>query len=187
MKLKWFIVGALIAAVLQTGALGKIIYDRAELIRNGTEVVLQSGMVDPRDLFRGHYVVLNLTIGRLASTDVKVDGEFEFKEPVYVSLKKGENEFWEADTLYAEYPSDISAPVIRGEYNSRNVLVGSNQNHQIRFPIDRFFAEKSHAKDLEKVRRDRNLGVVIALDEKGNAAIKGISVEGELIYNEPVW
>lgn len=186
MKLRWFIGGALIAAVLQTGALGKIIYDRAELIRNGTEVVLQSGMVDPRDLFRGHYVVLNLTIGRLPANDVKVVGELEYKDDVFLSLKKGEEEFWIADTLYGEFPSDVSGPVIRGEYQSTR-SPSSIQNHRIRFPVDRFYAEKSRAKDLEKVRRDRNLGVVIALDGKGNAAIKGISVEGELIYNEPVW
>ena len=62
-----------------------------------------------------------------------------------------------------------------------------NLSHVIRFPIDRFFAEKNRAKDLEKVRRDRNLGVVVALGPNGEAAIKGISVEGELIYNEPLW
>lgn len=187
MKLRYFIGGAIIAAILQTGALGKIIYDRADLIRNGTEVVLQSGMIDPRDLFRGHYVVLNLTIGRLAAEDVRVVGKLAYNMPVYVSLEKGENEFWVADTLYAEYPADTSSPVIQGIYTSGRSGSVTNQSHRIRFPIDRFFAEKSRAKDLEKVRRDRNLGVVIALDGKGGSAIKGISVEGELIYNEPVW
>ena len=89
MKLKWFIAGAIGAALLQSAALGKIIYDRADLIRNGAEVVLQSGMVDPRDLFRGHYVTLNLTIGRISAKDVQVVGEFERRQDVWCQPEKG--------------------------------------------------------------------------------------------------
>lgn len=187
MKLKWFILGAVIAALLQTAALGKIIFDRADLIKNGREVVLQSGMVDPRDLFRGHYVTLNLTIGRIPAVEVTVVGEPEQRHDVWVSLKKGEDEFWVADTLYSEKPEIAASPVIRGEYLSGRPVAGGNQFHSIRFPVNRFFAEKSRAKDLEKVRNDRKLGVVVALSEDGDAAIKGISVAGKLIYNEPVW
>lgn len=208
MKLKWFIGGAIVAAVLQSAALGKIIFDRADLIRNGREVVLQSGMVDPRDLFRGHYVTLNLTISSIDGKDVKLDKSFsdawdqngnqnQFQgRDVYVSLKKGENEFWVPDTLYAAIPKDTDKPFIRGEYRrgARLAIPGPDDEpenmqgtHILRFPIDRFFAEKSRAKDLEEVRRDRNLGVVVALSDTGEAAIKGISVEGELIYVESVW
>ncbi len=188
MKIKWFILGALAAAALQTAALGKIIYDRATLISNGKEVVLQSGMVDPRDLFRGHYVTLNLTISRIEAKDVKLEGDFEGVSTVYVSLKKGEDLFWIPDAIYAQKPTGIEQPFIRGSsHNISPSLRSVNDSYMLQFPIDRFFAEKGRAKDLEKVRNDRNLGVVVALDGEGGAAIKGISVEGELIYNEPVW
>lgn len=187
MKLKLFILGAATAAFLQSAALGKIIYDRADLLRNGTEVVLQSGMVDPRDLFRGHYVVLNLTISRIPADEVELVGQPESGQDVWVSLKKGDEEFWIADRIYAQRPDSSENPLIRGEYASGRRVTGATTNHVIRFPVDRFFAEKNRAKDLEKVRRDRNLGVVVALSGEGEAAIKGISVEGELIYVESVW
>ncbi len=195
MKVKWFVIGAAMAGVLQTAALGSIILDRADLLRNGSEVVLQSEMVDPRDLFRGHYVVLNLAISRIDAAEVVVEGKLQTGQDVWVSLKKGEDEFWIADTLYAELPESPTGPIIRGEYDnsSRVMLPGPDDGemnqgmHSIRFPVDRFFAEENRAKDLEKVRRDRNLGVVVALSDDGDAAIKGISVEGELIYVESVW
>ena len=70
-----------------------------------------------------------------------------------VSLKKGEDEFWIADTLYAELPPGNEQPVIRGEYLTGRPVTGENQSHSVRFPVNRFFAEKSRAKDLEKVRQ----------------------------------
>lgn len=201
MKLRWFILCALCVAFLQSAALGKIIYDRASLIQSGTEVTLQSGMVDPRDLFRGHYVILNLTIGRINSKEVELGpylkiaakdaSQFVYDNTIYLSLRKGDDEFWVADAIFKNIPTEADGPFIRGEYQG-TVLAGNagsngGDTHRIHFPIDRFFAEKFRAKDLEKVRRDRKLGVVVALDDKGGAAIKGISVAGELIYNEPIW
>ncbi|MGB7286878.1 MAG: GDYXXLXY domain-containing protein [Salaquimonas sp.] len=187
MKLKYFIFGAIGAALLQSAALGKIIYDRANLISSGKEVVIQSAMVDPRDLFRGHYVTLNLTVGTINDPNIPITGELQPDGPVYVELKKGDEEFWVAKHLYAEFPEGISEPVIKGKIQ-RGWSSGNNvRNMRIRFPFDRFFAEKGQAKDLEKVRRDRKLGVVLAVGADGEGAIKGISVEGEVIYNEPVW
>lgn len=187
MKLKWFVSGVVIAGLLQTAALAKIIYDRAMLIENGTEVTLQSGMVDPRDLFRGHYVVLDLTIQRLQASDVTTDGKFKYNQDIWLSLKKGEDEFWVAKTLYAA-PPVTDDPIIKGTYQSTsNATNQPQQNIRLRFPINRFYAEKTRAKELEKIRNDRNLGVVVALDGKGGAVIKGISIESELIYDEPLW
>jgi len=187
MKLKWFIAGALVAGVLQSAALGKIIYDRAELIRSGREVIIQSAMVDPRDLFRGHYVTLNLTVGTIRDESIPISQDLKADGPVYVELKKGENEFWVAKQLHADYPQNTDAPVIKGKIR-RGWLSGNNvRNMRIRFPFDRFFADKAKAKDLEKVRRDRKLGVIVSVGSDGAGVIKGISVDGEVIYNEPVY
>lgn len=187
MKLKWFVIGILVAGLLQTAALAKIIYDRAMLIENGTEVTLQSGMVDPRDLFRGHYTTLRLAIQSLPKNQITTVGVFKFNQDIWLSLKKGEDEFWVAKTLYSSRP-DISDPIIKGTYQSGlNAASELNRNIRLRFPVNRFYAEKTRAKELEKIRNDRNLGVVVALDPDGVAVIKGISVEGELIHNESLW
>lgn len=188
MTIKHFLIGAVIAAILQTTALGKIIFDRAMQLQNGKEVVLQTQMRDPRDLFRGHYVTLNLSVGEVAEDKVEVNGEFKYKDPVFVALKKGEDEFWVAKAIYDKMPTGISDPVIKGKYQRAHKPKGETVlRHRIRFPFDRFFAAKKRAKELEKVRRDQKLGVVLSVGDNGEALIKGISVEGEMIYNEPIW
>ena len=67
MSPKFYIAAAVVVALLQSGALASMIYDRAQRIATGREVVLESRMRDPRDLFRGHFVTLNLDVGQLRS------------------------------------------------------------------------------------------------------------------------
>ena len=43
------------------------------------------------------------------------------------------------------------------------------------------------AQALEKIQRDQKLGVVLSLDEAGNGLIKGLMVEGKLVYDERVF
>ena len=62
-KARLLLGGTLLAALLQTVALAGMLWPRYQLLETGKEVVLQSAMVDPRDLFRGHYTRLNLTAG----------------------------------------------------------------------------------------------------------------------------
>ena len=176
MKIKWIVGGAMLAALLQSAALGKILWDRHALLEGGREVVLQSAMVDPRDLFRGHYVTLNLSVGALEEGTFAVDGELQTGEDVFVSLKPGKDAFWIADTLYAAMPENPSAPVLRGRLASMNTATGGDApRYVIRFPFDRYFADKAQAKDLEKVRNDRKLGVIVSVGEDGEGAVKGIS------------
>lgn len=188
MTLRLFAIGALVAALLQTAALGQIVYQRASLLTHGTEVMLRSRFVDPRDLFRGHYVTLNLEVGSLAVDEVKVHGSLDDAlGTVFIELKKGEDLFWQAAALYAELPDDAAGPVIAGEYLGKVTATGeSPASHRISLPFDRYFAPKLRARELETVRNDGDLGVVLAVGAQGNAAIKGIVVNGDVIYEEPL-
>lgn len=52
----------LVLALAQTAALGWIVWDRVALLRAPTEIRMTPQPVDPRDLFRGDYVVLRYGI-----------------------------------------------------------------------------------------------------------------------------
>lgn len=187
-NVKYIIIGAVIAALIQTGLLAKIIYDRGQHLQHGKEVLLQTGMVDPRDLFRGHYVRLNLSIGRILGKDVNTIGELKYGKSVFVLLKKGDAEFWIPDAIYADLPEASDNPVLKGKLTYiRNSKDPEKATYQISFPFDRYFAPKKRAKELEKIRNDRQLGIIVALNDKGEGLIKGISVEGKSIYNEPIY
>jgi hypothetical protein len=86
MRLPSYTLGIVLAFVLQAGLLGWIVYDRAELLRNGHEIRLTVVPVDPHDLFRGDYVVLNYAISNVRSDALAGDDAFQFGDPIYVSL-----------------------------------------------------------------------------------------------------
>ena len=118
---RFLIPAAILAAIVQTGLVGKMITDRAALLKGGTEVWLRTTFVDPRDLLRGHYVILNLEIERIDAA--RVDGpQFDPKEntgyrtPVWISLEQGEDGFWQPRKLWAQRPEDASLTVIKGEF-----------------------------------------------------------------------
>ena len=72
-------------------------------------------------------------------------------------------------------------PVVEAEYRGK-----SNDEIRLSLPFDRYFAPKKRAQELEKFRRESRLGVVIALNDDGNGVIKGIMVDGDVIYDEPL-
>ena len=73
------------AFVLQAALLGWMIADRALLLARGTEIRLTAVPVDPRDLFRGDYVVLSYPISRLRADRLEGADEFSVGQTVYVS------------------------------------------------------------------------------------------------------
>jgi uncharacterized membrane-anchored protein len=46
------------AGLLQTALIALMVADRVQILRSGTEVMLQTRPVDPRDFLRGDYVSL---------------------------------------------------------------------------------------------------------------------------------
>lgn len=179
-----FAIGVVAAGLLQTLAVASIVWDRAHTLATGTEVVLQTNFIDPRDLFRGHYVVLNLAISRVGGADVEVIGEPAVGDSVFVTLEKGEDAFWIVSSVSTEL-SGKGLAVLEG------TLTRAPQTEQgtygISFPFDRYFAPKLRAQRLERLRRQGRLGVIVALDGQGGGVVRGITIDGELIYDEPLW
>ncbi|MFU8881054.1 MAG: GDYXXLXY domain-containing protein [Rhodobacterales bacterium] len=178
---RWLIAGIAAVALLQTGGLGKMVTDRAALLRDGREVVLETGAIDPRDLFRGHYISLNLDITRIAPDTVTLDPALEPGMPVYVTLSERDDGYWRAAALSAEPPRS-QEPVIRGMLNTvlpDQIAIG--------FPFDRYFAPEARALELEALDRANRLGVILALDAAGHGAIKGLMLDGARLYEEPLY
>lgn len=185
MTKRGFLIAAILTVILQTGAIAAMMYKYALQINSGREVVVQSGFLDPRDLFRGHYVVLNLAIGNMRNGTVEIDSEFRRPDDVFVELKKSDSGFWIAQKLWHEIPTGHDSAFLKGEI--RSVPIIKSGRYRITFPQDRYFAPKKRAQELENLRRDRKLGVILAVSADGSAFIKGITVDGKKIYDEPVW
>jgi uncharacterized membrane-anchored protein len=178
---RWLIGGIIAIALLQTAALAKMVTDRAALLRNGTEVVLETGAIDPRDLFRGHYTILNLEISRVPRDSVTLDPDLQPGAPVYVTLAEGADGYWRAAGLFAAPPAGAT-PVIRGIFE-----FASGPDVILSFPFDRYFAPKTRALELEALDRADRMGVILALDSAGYGAIKGLMIDGARLYEEPLF
>ena len=84
---------ALLAAValLQIGFLAKMAFHRVSLIKNGREIALQVMPVDPRDVFRGEYVILGYDISQVRTppeADAGRDDRYARGQTVFVTLHR---------------------------------------------------------------------------------------------------
>lgn len=180
-----FLAAAILIALLQSAVIAGMLFKRAAQIESGQEVTLESGFVDPRALFRGHYTRLRLSVGLLNKGTTEIDFAFKRNNDVFVELEKGESDFWVARKLWHEIPSGHVSVFIKGSMGY--VPTKNSAVYRISFPQNRYYAPKKRAQELEKYRRDRALGVILSVASNGEAYIKGITVAGEKIYDEPIW
>ena len=130
-------------------------------LRTGEEVLLKTRPVDPRDLFRGDYVILNYVIGGVDVSD------FEEGDTVYVGLKVDENGFGDSTGAYKNPPEGL---FIKGTV--KKGFGGSN----VEYGIESYFVPEGEGKVIE---RNRNLEGKVAIDKSGNAVLKAILINGE--------
>jgi uncharacterized membrane-anchored protein len=181
-----------LAAVIQVGLISVMVYDRVRILREGTEVTLQTRPVDPRDFLRGDYVVLtyeisNLPAGALKDTPSKGRGT-----PVFVKLVRKPEGIYEAASVHA-----VPVPVADGEALIRGRVVGgagcgSDRRHFcetlfINYGIERYFVPQGDGKELERSRNQGQVSVVAAVTPAGRAAIKRLLLGGKPVYDEPMF
>ncbi|MEQ1651343.1 MAG: GDYXXLXY domain-containing protein, partial [Hyphomicrobium sp.] len=168
---------ALLAAValLQTGLLSKMVYDRQTLLRSGREIVLQVQPVDPRDLFRGDYVILGYAISPVSispeANGAPLDGIMR-GAPVYVTLSPDASGAWAVKQLSPAYPSSAAASDIVLKGLVQHVWQGAKQGekqYSIKYGIESYFVPEGTGRALEASVREKKIQAVIAVATDGTA------------------
>ena len=185
---------AALVALAMSATLLWMVYEHARLLREGTEIVLKSMPIDPRDLLRGHYVRLGYEISRIPAekfTDLAQGRRLTANTPVYVLLKKGEDGYWHLVSASLTPPVKDLAPgtvMLRGTLDTTWWL-GANSPVFVTYGLERYYAEKSRALRLEREIRNRRqpLGVIVRVSRDGRGAIAGLMMNGKKIYEEPLW
>lgn len=184
-ELRRFALGAFIVALLQTAVLGWMIYDRVSLISSGREVILEVLPVDPRSLFRGDYVILTYGISRMDLKTLGGDDDFERGAPVFVTLKKTNDGRWSPVSAWKHRPRGLGP----GEIAIRGTVRWSaraRREVRVKYGIESYFVREGEGKALEKTVRERKMQVLLAVGADGEAAIKGLMIDGKLRYEEPL-
>ena len=179
-----------LAALIQAGMIATMVYDRVRVLRGGTEVTLQTRPVDPRDLLRGDYVVLNYDISNVAAgalRDQPADGR-----EVFVKLAPRADGVHEAVSVHVErVPTSGREVLIRGRVtsgatcgNDRRVFC---ERLQLKYGIEQYFVPEGEGRAIESARNQGKVQIVAAVTRTGRAAIKRLLLDGKPVYDEPLY
>ncbi|MDP2267980.1 MAG: GDYXXLXY domain-containing protein [Deltaproteobacteria bacterium] len=138
-------------------------------LQTGDEILLKTRPVDPRDLFRGDYVILRYDISTI-NTDTLTYQSSDFKEndKVYVLLNVDDKKIGTLSNIDKNKPTE-------GVFIEGTVKSASSNRVNIEYGIESYFVPEGKGKEIE-----RNLGKIytkIAVDDFGNAVIKSLILD----------
>jgi uncharacterized membrane-anchored protein len=184
----------ILAALLLCGLILAMVYQRAEILRNGQEVRLETVPVDPRDLFRGDYVVLDY---RISSVDLPKGATSDFRrgQKVFVTLRPNETGKARAVAISSERPAVSGADiVIRGTVTASSACSFNEAGIRdcksgtravlVKYGLESYFVPQGQGKNIEATEKAR-LEIVAAVTPSGQSAIKRLLIDGKPVYDEP--
>ena len=176
--------GLVAVAAIQLGVLGWMVWDRIALLKHGREITLPIIPVDPRDLFKGDYVRLAFPVSRVPAS--VIEGERPAANTrFFVTLEKKADGEWVPVKLAGVRSTDANPDRITLEARTR-YSQGAGPTFDVVYGIERYYVPEGKGLVLEDMARDKKLAVVLAVDAKGRAAIKGLVIDGKRVYDEPL-
>ena len=133
----------------------------------GDTIVLRVVPVDPRDLFRGDYVILSYDLSRITKENMPgIDLSNYQGRTVYVTIVPDEDgKHWKASKFSFQKPS--TGKFLRGRIAYGRILYG----------IESYFVQEGEGLQYEEAVREKKLSAEIALDGNGKAVLKGLVIE----------
>ncbi|TQF26464.1 hypothetical protein UNPF46_33695 [Bradyrhizobium sp. UNPF46] len=179
-----------VAVLVQCALLMLMVADRVQILREGTEVTLQTQPVDPRDLLRGDYVVLRYDISQLPAGSLAGKPADARNPIVFVKLAPNADGLYAAVSVHAE-PVPVTAPevLIRGRVSHS---CGSSvrtfcDRLTVKYGLESYFVPEGEGGKLEQARNQQKLRIVAAVLPSGRAAIKRLLLDGQPVYEEPLY
>ena len=157
------------SAIAQVGLLGGMILIESLPLMIGERIVMRVTPVDPRDFFRGDYVILNYDINRVTVPAIE-DGQSTWRGPsqhydetVYVPLEReGDGQHWTGTTASLTRPAN--GKFLRGR-------VTGDYRQPLQFGIEAYYVQEGKGKVLEDQIRSRKLSAEIAVAPWGQAKL----------------
>ena len=164
----------LAAAAFQVIVLVAMIGLRVTPLLAGKTIFVRVMPVDPRDLFRGDYVVLSYDFSRVPPAGIEGlrDSDWQREQQwlgltVYVTLvPESDGKHWRAEKFSISQPTG-------GKY-LRGRIVGPGQ---LEFGIEAYYLQEGQGRKYEEAMRDRRLAAEIAVTSDGHAALRGLQIE----------
>jgi uncharacterized membrane-anchored protein len=178
---------AIFLASIQTAVIGYQVGERSYILRTGTEIRLKTEAVDPRDLLRGDYVVLNYPISRLRYDrivgplpDARKEVRFHVR---LVSDADGFAVVQEASV--APLPAKPDSVVLITEPVQFVPGAGRAATLAVRYGIERFYLPEGEGKAVEQQRNQGAVTVAARVSSSGKVQLRQLFVGGQAVYQEP--
>jgi uncharacterized membrane-anchored protein len=147
---------------------------RAMPLVTGQTVLVRVVPVDPRDLFRGDYVILSYEFSRVPAE--AVEG--------LSSAERGKRSKWEGRTVYVPLVPDSNRVHWRAEKvtvvkpAASLFLKGQMRSHgSVEFGIEAYYLQEGTGRVYEQAIRDRKLSAELAVTSSGQAALRALRIE----------
>jgi uncharacterized membrane-anchored protein len=187
-----FLVAAVVQIVIVLGFVGA----RESLLRRGEEIVLATVPVDPRDLFRGDYVVLRYEVSSVDLCFGSVGSR------IYVPLVRAEDVYVQANAERVPPSEDLTAlrsrhagPVLKGQIETQVPALADEpmtpppenepglavpddgRSCVVSYGIESYFVPEGTGREIEQQLGD--IKVRVTVDGEGRAAIVGLVPEDD--------
>ncbi|MEP3046501.1 MAG: GDYXXLXY domain-containing protein [Roseibium sp.] len=164
--LKWGLL-----ALIQLALIAIPLVDQLQVQISGEEVTLELVPIDPRDLLRGDYVIINLAIGQLSADLPGAEG-VSSGDTVYVGLQLNSDGVAQPVRIASERsktgPVSIAGTVMSATAEQVNVDYG----------IDAFFLPEGEGRIVERLDRDK-VRIVVSVAEDGRSLPLRLLVDGK--------
>ena len=165
----------IILVVLQAGVLAYMAIERESILRSGKIVHIRTAPIDPRDVFRGDFVVLDYELSPVNRSKRRgnlILGVQKKGDKVYAVLKDTPGDLVELDYLTDIKPA--AGKFIRGRLTHN----ADADRLSVKYGIEQFFVEQGAGLEIERKRGQRDtlqtpMEVAVALSDSGTGVIKG--------------
>lgn len=182
-----FLSAAILLASVQTAVVGYQVGERTYILRTGTEIRLKTEAVDPRDLLRGDYVVLNYPISQIRRDQIVGSLPTTRKEVrFHVRLVSGADGYAVVKEASVEpLPAEPDTVVLVTEPVTFVPGLGSNAAITVRYGIERFYLPEGEGRAIEQQRNQGAVTVAARVSASGKVQLRQLFVAGEAVYQEP--
>jgi uncharacterized membrane-anchored protein len=177
-----------VVAGLQTLVIGWMVWDRVNLLSSGREIRAAVVPVDPRDIFRGDYVILSYAF--TSNADVALPDGTRTGDTVFALLKPQGPAEWTLNSVAPTEPETVAEGdvVLKGIVDNarRGIGNGPATVGRLRFGIERFYVPQGKGRVIEKQVLEKRIVAVLAVGGDGKVALKGLEADGTRIAEEPL-
>jgi uncharacterized membrane-anchored protein len=168
----------LLVVVLQIAIMASLVVKREALLSSDKTVVLRTAPVDPRDPFRGDFVILDYEVGSVPSLlmdTLILEERGDVYRRVYASLKTDINGVAQVTKLSVKKPD--SGLFLRGSVGGARSWWSDSKTGQVKYGIEKLFVEQGLGLAMEKRVGQRDewqqpMEVTVGLAGDGTSAIK---------------